>query len=222
MHDWGVPDWRDAAQYPRHSRGDAWSWEFLRRNPKYRAFWIERVLPFVWADGSVGDDETGCNAGSAEAVKSFGLYGGARDPRRPATWMPMDGNVSHEIFGSRFHLERRVEIDRHEVAYVFDLRRPLEPQFERALRCAKGRQAYCKRTGEVKVEAARRRDDKYALYLRLIDAEDGGATSKQIEDELFGDVSDVCLSNRKSTTFKNSRRAAHGLRDIGYRALAAT
>jgi hypothetical protein len=221
VHDWGVPDWRDAGQYPRHSTGDGWSWEFLRRNPKYRAFWTEHVLPFVGADGSIGDDENGYSAGFGEAVKSFGLLAGPHDPRRPATWLPRVENSFREIFASKNNVERRVELYRHEVAYVSDLRRPLEPQFERTLRAAKGTQAFREQTGEVKVEAARLRVDKYVLYLRLIDAEDGGVASKQIEDELFGDIPDVYLDNRKSSTFKNTRRAAHRLRDRGYRALAA-
>lgn len=34
----GVPDWRDAAAYPKSHELTLsdWRWEFLRRNPKYR------------------------------------------------------------------------------------------------------------------------------------------------------------------------------------------
>lgn len=33
------PDWRDAESYAytRHLTPEGWAWEFLRRNPKYRA-----------------------------------------------------------------------------------------------------------------------------------------------------------------------------------------
>lgn len=36
---WGVPDWRDAAAYPRSLSDDLWRWEFLRRREDYRNDW---------------------------------------------------------------------------------------------------------------------------------------------------------------------------------------
>ena len=40
-----MPDWRDAAQYPRDRSLRQWAWEFLRRNPEYRAAWREHIEP---------------------------------------------------------------------------------------------------------------------------------------------------------------------------------
>jgi hypothetical protein len=47
--DWGLPDWHDAGQYPDHRVVHilVWAWEFLRRWPKYRAFWCDEVLPLL-------------------------------------------------------------------------------------------------------------------------------------------------------------------------------
>jgi hypothetical protein len=134
----------------------------------------------------------------------------------------MDGNANGEIYVSRFHPETQVRLSRREVAYVFDLGRPLEPQFARALRDARGVQAHRVRTGEVEVEGVRRRADKYVLYLRLIDAEDAGVDRKQIKNELLGNIPEQYPDNRRTVAFKDARRAAHRLRDVGYRDLGAT
>jgi hypothetical protein len=60
------------------------------------------------------------------------------------------------------------------------------------------------------------------LYLRLIDAEDSGADRKQIKDELLGNIPEEYPDDRRTAAFKDARRAAHRLRDAGYRDLAAT
>jgi hypothetical protein len=220
-NDWGVPDWLNALQYPKHTTGVAWAWEFLRRNAEYRTFWTARVLPFVAPDGSIGDDETGCSAGFAEAENRFGLLAGPRDCRSSSTaWLLIDGNAIRRITGSLSNSE--VSISREEAAFVFDLSFPLEPQFRNALRSAKALQAHRRRTGEAANRDARLRPEKYVLYLRLIDGEDAGAKAAQIKDELFGNISEEYPSNARSTAFKNTRAAAHRLRDGGYRSLAAT
>jgi hypothetical protein len=36
-----------------------WAWEFLRRNEKFRDFWVNKVEPFIRADGRIGRDLTG-------------------------------------------------------------------------------------------------------------------------------------------------------------------
>ncbi len=157
-----------------------------------------------------------------KAEDRFGLLLGPRDPRSPAAPALTDGNAIRQIVASRFHPEQRVELSRREVAYVFDLGRPLEPQFDRALEAARTLQAHRLKTGEIAVEPARRRADKYVLYLRLIDAEDAGVAPREIKDKLFGDVAREYPDDPRSNAFKAARRAAHRLRDGGYRALSAT
>jgi hypothetical protein len=199
-NDWGVPDWLNVAQYPMHagsSAGAAWAWEFLRRNRQYREFWTKDVLPFVLAEGSIDVD---ASVGKCRSIKTdgaeipwgvvkevrdrFGLLAGPRNPRSSSVvGLFMDRNAIREIYA---HPEAQVRLARREVAYVFDLGRPLEPQFARALQDARGVRAHRVRTGEVEVEPARRRTDRYVLYLRVIDAEDAGDAPKRIKDVLFG------------------------------------
>src|SRR4029077_4504077 len=122
-----------------------------------------------------------------EAHDRFGLRAGPRNPRSSSAG-PMDGNAGRTIFPSGGEAE--VRLFRHEVAYVFNVDRPLKPQFARALKDARGVQARRVRTGEVEVDTARRRTDKYVLYLRVIDAEDAGDAPKRIKDVLFGDIAE--------------------------------
>jgi hypothetical protein len=49
----GFPDWTKEDEYPNKDKTkiDQWAWEFLRRWPKYRDFWAQKVEPFISADG---------------------------------------------------------------------------------------------------------------------------------------------------------------------------
>ena len=60
--EWGVPDWLRPEGYPTPRQAVAvavWAWEFLRRNERFRAFWVNKVEPFIMADGRIGRDQTG-------------------------------------------------------------------------------------------------------------------------------------------------------------------
>ncbi len=232
MSDWGVPDWLRPAQYPTHTTGVAWAWEFLRRSPAYRAFWTEDVLPFVGADGSIdadasmgkyqsidadGEHEWGVYK---EAQDRFGLMAGPRDPRSP-TRPFMTGRATREVTAGRWNPEVRLKLSRGQVAYVFDLECPLEPQFRDALRFAKALQTHQRKKGEAANYDGRLRPEKYVLYLRLIDGEDAGAERIWIRDELFAHIPEEYPSHARTAAFKNTRTAAHRLRDGGYRSLAA-
>ena len=71
--------------------------------------------------------------------------------------------------------------------------------------------------GEIDAKpATKARTDKYALYLRLLDAEADSAPRLEIAQTLFASTADP------SAAFENHRRAAHELRADGYRALAGT
>jgi hypothetical protein len=50
IDDWGVPDPRDAADYPPATSATSmvqWGWEFLRRRSDYRLCWEQKVSPFL-------------------------------------------------------------------------------------------------------------------------------------------------------------------------------
>src|SRR5580658_4569286 len=55
MHETSLPrrpDWRDpnSYAYTQHLTGEGWAWEFLRRNPTYRAAWHQHAKN----DGAAG------------------------------------------------------------------------------------------------------------------------------------------------------------------------
>lgn len=236
--DWGVPDWENAAAYPRYSGATApmsWAWEFLRRNHDYRRFWADEVMPFVMPDGSVDCDasvgkykseevdgkwsEWGVNQ---EAIRRFGLLLWPQDPRSgPTGWPLIKGNEIYEFGNSLYQHEVTIETSREKVGYIFDLTRPLEPQFEQALQAARRKQAYRIQCGHLKKKFVRLQTSLYPAYLRLLDAEDADVDRRQIEAALFPDIdNDYETGRRRSATFTDARRAAHKLRDSGYRALA--
>jgi hypothetical protein len=80
---WKVPEWCDPAQYGDRvlqqwarefsgvDRDDPkfrlrqWAWEFLRRNPEYRAAWREHIEPFY---DPAWQPKVGLNVGSAHGV----------------------------------------------------------------------------------------------------------------------------------------------------------
>jgi hypothetical protein len=234
VQNWGVPNWLDATQYPKHagpSAGAAWSWEFLRRAPAYRDFWTKEVFPFVERDGSIDFDASvgryrSANADGDEEVwgvfrearDRYGLLTGPHDPRSTRPPPLMDGNAIREI---RFS-EQLIKLSRREVGYVFDLGRPLKPQFDRALEAARGLQAHRRKTGQIEVELARLRAAKFVRYLRLIDAEDARVAPKKIKDALFQDIAKDYPDDARAGAFKDARRVAHRLRDGGWRALSTT
>ena len=61
--------------------------------------------------------------------------------------------------------------------------------------------------------------DLYILYLRLLDAYDAGAQSKEIAAVLFSNIEDDYLA--LAAKLRDCRAAAETLRDYGYRQLAA-
>jgi hypothetical protein len=219
-NDWGVPDWQQAEQYPSWPAGDgnAWSWEFLRRNRDYRELWT-RVLPFVADDGSIGNDGDGCSAGFEDAGR-FGLLLGPHDPRNPKAPLMAGANAVRVLRGSAARLERRITLGLSEVGYVFDLELPLEPQFARALGSAKELRQHRVNEEQIDPKPVRLQADNYVVYLRLIDAEDAGASRSKIEEILFRNISNEPPERRRSKTFDNARKAAHRLRDRDYRFIA--
>ena len=126
--DWGVPNWRHSEGYqvpPGLSPMLWWAWQFLRRNPEYRAYWQEYVLP----DGTFMD-------GSWHVVTEIQNRFGLASPRSPS--LP----TGAEFFAAGLRVigftgAECVRLTRSDIGYIFDMTLPLGPQFERALTHAK-------------------------------------------------------------------------------------
>jgi hypothetical protein len=135
--DWGLPDWTKLEGYPM-PRGPGevtvWAWEFLRRNPEYRTFWLEKIQPFIGMDCRICRDAAGnWWPYHDELREKFGVD----LPSHPqsatpaiftATWTTWVDNDGEEF--------QRISLKEHQVAIVIDLARPLKTQFEWARKSA--------------------------------------------------------------------------------------
>jgi hypothetical protein len=249
---WGVPDWLHPEDYPAPKGPSAlmeWAWEFLRRNDSFRDFWVNKVEPFIRADGRIGRDATGRFwPYYKEMQETFGIS----DPRSPRqnSWIPSfcDGATAvlpapavsyealpevsapvpgnHFVPPSRANLSKetildnaKVQLSWFEMGFTIDLRLPLDDQLKVIRKLAEEDQLVLRRAGGVELKTART-SDKYALYLRILDAHDAGAKRSDVADVLFPMIDNVYPECCRLKAYDNARAEARRLRDSGYRAVA--
>lgn len=229
---WGLPDWRDAAAYPNHKRVTLlrWCWEFLRRNPDYREFWLrveaqQQALgpldqpleePFHHPDG-IRIKDGGTIIGAKEAEERFGLWR-PYDPRLSASGVQFSIPAATERMAWPGLGGAKMAIPEGQIAILFDPSLPIEPQIERA----KGRLmrlqhnlAHPALGGAVAKAEARPRVEKFVTYLRVLDSKETGARDKEIAAVLFGHVTNG------EEQVRNHYRRAKQIRDVDYRVYAA-
>jgi Uncharacterized conserved protein (DUF2285) len=110
-----------------------------------------------------------------------------------------------------------------EVALVFDLSLPLDNQLAVAAHCLKEDQDRRVKQGKItrdKIKPVRVSKD-HLRYLRLLDAEFGGATDAEIGDALYSKLDNIDPDYQRTKRLSDDRKVAHELRDGGYRRLAA-
>jgi Uncharacterized conserved protein (DUF2285)/Family of unknown function (DUF6499) len=211
---WNVPDWRDPTQYPRDRSLRQWAWEFLRRNPEYRAFWREHIEPFYdptfqFQDvvGVVGPAHGVPANKQAKLVRHFGLE----------TFPPSPNDDYPPLFtgtGLRYTAEREARLLLYpgQIAVIFDLTRPIKRQM------AAARRVFDEEKKQGKIPGTHRnRIDQFALYLRVLDGVDAGATPTEIGAVLFGNQS----TEQRLFAVRDYRDAAEKLRDKDYLFIAA-
>jgi hypothetical protein len=132
---WKVPDWREPAQYPRDCSLRQWAWEFLRRNPEYRALWRKHIEPSCDPTSRYQDQDVGLVGPAhgvpkdmqAELVHRFGLDSFPPSPNddRPPLFIRS---------GLRYTAKREARILLYpgQIAVVFDLTRPIRRQMAAA------------------------------------------------------------------------------------------
>jgi hypothetical protein len=157
LSEWGVPDWQNAAGYLDGGRSrPEWAWEFLRRNHGYRAFWREKIEPYLTPDGTrIWRNSNGESWPYLEELRS------AFDvelPNPPSCLTPcsfvsewlrsVDRTCGESLPSADDDDERvvRLSLRRNQVAFVVDLDRPTHKQLEAIARSLKQR-----RSGGVKL-----------------------------------------------------------------------
>jgi hypothetical protein len=201
---WNVPDWRDPTQYPSARSLRQWAWEFLRRNPVYRAGWLACIEPFFDPARNVDPTHGVPVAQQAVLVHQFGLESFPPSPDD-------DYPPRFKGTGLRWTEEREAHmvIDPGQIAVIFDLTRPLKWQVRALWRL------FAEQREQAGL-AHKNRTDRFPSYLRILDADDADATNAEIGDTLFGDR----LTDAKFTV-RDYRKAATRLRDTDYLFVAA-
>ena len=203
--DWGVPNWKDKAAYPKgpdELTDTQWRWEFLRRRHDYRHAWetaAARIAP-IRPEGS--SDRSECRVGLIDdAEVLFGLRGMCPHPGwADVSWPFLIFNDAYPkvVLGDiwpgggaleplREMLQRDVgTLSATEIAAVFDITEPIPPQIEEVKSTLKMYQEVLIRTGTrtgQKVKKQRRESRSkphWPTYLRVLDAKDAGASLKVI------------------------------------------
>jgi hypothetical protein len=205
---WGVPDWRDPAAYdiPRSLR--QWRWEFLRRRPDYREDWLRYYEPGRREALANFEDEPlpeGVSSwehhysGFAIYPDSAWKYGIAPliDPSRACSEVELWQCFQYEHpyflhFASRERF-REMEDTRRTVV-VFDLNKPLGEQLRKAELKLKRLQA--NKLGSV--SDRRRHEQKWPVYLRVIDARDAGERLETIGLRVLDRIDDAAQHARNT------------------------
>jgi hypothetical protein len=179
---------------------------------------MEKIQPFIGVNGFIYRDAAGNFWPYLDELRTrFGVENPS--PPQSATPSHFAANYISWVENERGE-DQRISLGRHQVAYIFDLTRPLKYQFEMAEKSASREQEYRQKSGAINLKLSRNRDDeKFVLYLRILDAEEAGAMPKDIGDLLLPDIPGDYPENRRSKALVDKRKAAQKLRDGGYRSL---
>jgi len=207
---WGCPDWRDRSAYPA-SIDDLedwqWKWEFLRRDSLYRTVWqlyskspdtypgyLRSVNQGMWEMSDLRDPCESLDESPFDAWTKSGPY-----------YMPKDQVI--EYYES-LPLEDRYESfltdltlgalmtnnpEKEVVQYaIFDLTRPLNPQFRRTEEILKKRQDDLRKEAKQKnpdfeprrPHLTRSARSNWVRHLRVLDARSQEAATREIWEVL--------------------------------------
>jgi hypothetical protein len=227
-----IANWTNKKEYPnsKPTPSHQWAWEFLRRNSEYQKDWV------LWQKIYAGKNwkpacrkrnikETLIKKGRIPCLEflanSYGLRHLMEDPKTPNPCLTFSLLFNH--WPKRSKLENNDELmpeDELEVAFRFHLHRPLAPQLKNAgewLRYEK------KLMGLTKKRVYK---EHLQNYLRLLDAQQAGATYQKMAEILYPPnkkrISDPDYDSYQEgiDTVKNHLRAAKLLRDKEYISLA--
>lgn len=206
-----------------------WAWEFLRRNPNYRKDWercaalsMERRLA-VASPASILALKYGlsfmmdpsCSAELCEPlwetdmITAFGEFLTIASGQGNEMDITQVDNRAFTTEG-RYHLPVSAE----EVYVPFNLARPIEAQLKRVKPLLGQLQTDFKRQLPERPVSRRKRESHYRTYLRLLDAEEAGASEDEMAALLPEDLKKKGSDLGKAV--KYSLAAAKRLRDGDY------
>lgn len=237
-------DWRDEStyEYTKVLSKHRWAWEFLRRSPSYRAFWTDWNTNYRRLAGELA--EAIKKRGSAGILRDLPTIPEAKPlldlhdrchrfglswAIDPADWHPngafrnrvdvptiaVYGDVPTE---DRLRGKQWPGYPNH-LRMEFNLALPLEPQ----LRAASVEFEKHRRRAEAEVglklvkppEGFKLRRSAFVLYLRILDADLGGASLTEIGRELFPDETQEKPRDQKRSA-SMAKKTAMKMAEEGY------
>lgn len=228
-----MQDWQNATHYHfcEDLQADEWAWQFLRRNPEYRADW--HWFHATWADleadyGRPPNRDFQQWKSDPRAYREAVNEQGDTELLLIECWMgqkwgfykfPIDPNVTRPQPGAELHWRSQSTLarlvtkddvawlgeDHAKVAYGFDLRLPLTTQFEQAQRYLRLLRRQRSKQGSICLEIPQQRRHDWIRYLRYLDAESANVPLEEIKAVLSLDEPSV------------TRQQAHEMTRTGYR-----
>jgi hypothetical protein len=180
-----MPNWKDPKAYKKKLDRAGWAWEFMRRNPIYRADHAKAAD--AWAQvPRQGQFFMGGGAYKAEQfARELGAKWGQLDPianpdRDEVPRFLLAGPIEPdgEQVAGFYLLEEQSDTPQQQLEFAtltFDLRRPLNPQLSRARLLLRER-----KKSVATVRPVRSSESQWPLYLRVLDAKEAGAKTSEI------------------------------------------
>ena len=210
--------WKNPTDYefPDGSTPARWAWEFMRRNPDYRADYAEAAkklaqCPGNWLHGHGHKGKPAIRMMEAlELSRERGFAWGQRDeiadPAQDSvppflTVFPIAPNAEQvDLFFYR-PMEHAPYVQKPEYATLtFDVRRPLPAQLKRAMELLNSRK---KQVDPIKVP--HKGSQQWPTYLRLLDADEAGVSTAEIIQAI---EAYKCLSNEAADGYTASDRVS--------------
>lgn len=234
-------DWRDPADYDflQGWSSAQWAWEFLRRNPRYRAEWKDfdqtwqdleqaygrppnrdfcawKLDPRAWVPAAECE-EGDCRIDGDKVLIECAMgarWGFHKFPPSPQDDDPVgEGRLSWRELHAEARLLEGDEAPSPDPAHAridFDLSLPLPDQLAWAKRRLQMLQRERVRSGLARSPAVSGRRQELTLLLRLLDGLDAGADRVELQQRLYADA---------PLALEEKIDAAVAMRDQGYRRL---
>ena len=203
ISDWGVPDWREADQYPATDSltHRQWRWQFLRRRPEFREEWQAGVRDGkLWFDTVMTGDPERCK----REYGTVTVFDPRRDYNDGALYQRFT-RVNTAVEGVSYELSERWT-ESGLALFRFDLTQALRPQITKAEVGLKALQK--ERFGTKNTPKPKR--GNWPLYLRALDAKDAGASYDLMARTFWPDDFDKKTAQSARDVYK----AAAALRNI--------
>jgi len=207
-------NWRDPKEYEFRANlwpgieEEFWAWEFLRRSIDYQKDWDIKLKFFQSSSsepiGSIEASSFFIEPQQIDCRKKWGIYYFVNPNTDNPEMLFFDAG-----FGRIYRESGHIDLQPGQVAPVFDLQRPINPQFKQIYRGLKEWKRRFEKNGIIQPTIPRKYNkDKWCIQLRVFDAEAAGIKPKEIAKKLFPEYSNHHPDYQGNTKVRDYRDAA--------------